>query len=232
MDLEAIAGVQPPVDERVVQGEVEVYVEHGVMSAEPWRIESVGAADWAMRRLAECEARVIEYQGEVALWESVRDRVARAGEWFEDRLKEWAVSERTEQRKTFPLAHGTVRTSKRQPGIMVTDEDAALAWATSECPDAVKTTTKFLVSEACAKVTECVVAFTSTDKTTGEVERIPVDPSPLDPVRLDALRAKLGDGYVVEPVIDLFVVDTLGRLVPGLAVKPGTVTASVTPLGL
>lgn len=234
MDLEAIAAVPAPVDEGVVQNEVAVYVEHGRMVEQPWRITSLGAADWAMRQLAECDTRARQYGDEIALWTQVRDRIGRAGEWFEDRLKEWAVGERTPQRKTFPLAHGSVATREGKARIEVVDEDAAIVWAKSTCPDAVKTTEKFMVSEACASIVECVIAFTATDKATGEVERIPLKdgPAPLDADRVAALREKMGDGYVVEPETQLYVLDGVGLPVPGLGVKLGSITATVTPLGL
>lgn len=239
MDLEAIAGVtDPSIDEDAVGAEVTGWVEGRDVDSiaqglrEPWKITSLGAADWAIRRLAECQARAQEYRDEIALWQDAARRIESAGEWFEDRLKEWAVEQRSPQRKTFPLAHGTVSTRQSQPKIEVVDEPAAILWAKVAAPGAVKVTEAFRVSEVkgAADIVECVVAFAATNKSTGEMERIEVEPAPVDPERIAALVDKMGDGYVVEPIMALRVVDTNGKMVPGLAVRLGSVTASVTPL--
>lgn len=234
MDLDVIAAVPPAVDEGAVQAELEAYLAGRDVERAPWRITTLGQADWAMRQYGDIQARVQEYRDEVALWQAALKRVEQAGDWLEERLKEWGADQRTPQRKSFPLAHGTVYTRESKQRIEVVDEDAALGWAKVACPDAVKVTEEFRVSMVgdAARIQDCVVAFTSTNKATGEAETITLKsgPVPLDPERLAALRDKLGDGYQVDPIVKPYVVDGAGALVPGMRVRAATVTASVTPL--
>ena len=236
MDLDKLAKIEPPTDEQAVEQDLERWLDggHPVMHRPPWAITDNNSADWAIQRLAECRARVQEYRDTIALWQNALDRIDAAGDWFEDRLKEWAVANRTPQRKSFPLAHGTVGTRSSQQRIEVVDEPAAIAWAKVAAPAAVKSTERFLKSEVggAASIVQCVMALRATDKATGEYELIAVDVAPLDPARLAKLQTKLGDGFVVEPVFEQYVLDPTGAQVPGLTVKPAEVTASVTPLGL
>lgn len=235
MDMEAIAGVVAPVDERAVEAEVTAYVtgHTNAMVAAPWSIESLGQAEWAMRRLAQVRAAEQEYRDEVAMWEAATERVAKAGDWFEERLKEWGLANRTDARKTLLTAHGSVATRKAEPKLMISDQATALAWAKQHCPDAVKVTEEVQISKVTGlHVGECIVGFVSTDKATGEVERITVEPRPLTDERVAEVQAKLGDGYHVDVLTELFAVDDNGNLPAGFIVKPGSVTATVNPLGL
>lgn len=235
MDLERIAGVEPPVDEDAVHEEVAAYVGGVELHREPWKITSLGQADWAMRRFAEARALAQTYQDEIDLWTVPLKKIRAAAGWFEDRLKEWAIEQRTPSLKTIRTAHGTIPTRQSQPKITVVDEAEAIGWGWRVAPDTIKQTEKFLVSAIGdrASIVECVVAYESVDKTTGEVERIPVmgSPVPLVPAMLDQLRERMGDGYTVDAVTEPFVVDVEGMIVPGLTVTPGDVTATVTPLG-
>lgn len=261
MDLDRLAAVEPAVDERAVEEELALYLSppppptRGASAAparEPWKITSVAAADWAMRMLGDCKARVQEYDDQITLWQRARRQIATAGDWFEERLKEWGIGERTPQRKSFPLAHGTIQTRETQPRAVVVNEDQAIAWAKVVVPDAVKVEESFLISRAGVTVEPLVVAFASTQKATGDVETIPVDrlkmqPAPLDQLMFANLQERLGDGFVVEAVTELFAVHhttmTVGEgehaeevdsvvIVPGLDVQDGAVTATVRPLGV
>lgn len=238
MDLQRIAGVEPPVDEAAVQEEVAAYLGGVELRREPWRITSLGQADWAMRRVAECRALAERYDGEVRLWQAARSKIVGAADWFEDRLKEWAIAERTEANKTIRTAHGTVPTRKSKPKITVVDEGAAIAWAKTACPGAVKVVESFLVSVADgtgAYIANVPVGWVATNKDTGEVERIPsIDPpdSILIAERLAAVKERMGDRWLVEVETQPAVVDADGRPVPGLDVTPGRITATVTPLGI
>jgi hypothetical protein len=232
MDIEAIAGLQSPVDEERVQGDVERYVR-GEPEGAPWRIASIGQADWCMQRLADIQRRVVQYTDEIALWQAALRNVQAASDWFQDRLMEWGVEQRTAARKTFPLAHGTVRTTEHKARMQVDDEKAALEWAKVACPAAVQVREKFLISEVgtAAHVTACVVGYKATNKASGEYERIPIkQPYPFDEVTLAQIADRLGDGFVVEAEMEDFVLDGEGNVVPGLSVRPGSITASVTPL--
>lgn len=240
MDLERIAGVETPVDEDDVQAEVEAYVA-GVPDTrstrrEPWKITNLGQADWAMRRLAECRALADRYRDELLLWKTAQGKISAAGEWFEARLKEWAISERTSSVKTIRTAHGTIPTREQKAKISVADETAAVEWARRACPDAVKVSESFLVSQLgeTARIDKVAVAWVATNKGTGEVERLPtaVIAMPIADERVRTVQAKLGDGYVVEIETRPAVVDVEGREIPGLAITEGSITATVTPLGV
>jgi hypothetical protein len=231
MDLERIAAVELPVDEAVIEAELNDYVQGAPLAGriEPWKITNVGQADWVMRKLADVTAYRQELDDQVSLWQAARDRVKRAGEWFEARLREWAIAQRTKERKTFPLAHGTVGTRESKARITVFDEQLAIEWARKACPGAIKKSESFLISQVteakAASIEEFVVAWRVTDKATGEQ----TEHAPGSVVEVDDLRAS---GHVVEMITELRVVDAEGKLVPGLGVREAEVTATVTPLGL
>lgn len=236
MDLERVAGVETPVDETDVQAEVEAYVDGAPTRREPWKITNLGQADWAMRRLAECRALAERYDDELLLWKTAKSKISAAGEWFETRLKEWAIEQRTTGVKTIRTAHGTIPTREHKAKISVVDEDAAIEWARRACPDAVKKVESFLVSQLgdTARIDQVAVAWVATNKETGDIERLPtvVIAMPVAETRLPNVQAKLGDGYVVEIETMPAVVDVEGRPIPGLAITEGSITATVTPLGV
>lgn len=236
MDLERIAGA-PGVDEQSVEAEIDEYLGGDRSgSREPWSITSLGAADWAMRRYSDALALVQRYDDEIFLWNKAKERIGGAASWFEDRLREWAISERTDKRKSFPLAHGTVSTRTVPAKARVDDEAVVLEWARTACPDAVDVVPaheRFLISKSTAAVVHVVVAWEAIDKTTGEVQRIDVDPPIADGrERLERLRERMPT-FTVEAVYDLAVVDgATGLVVPGMSVVPASTSASVKPLGL
>lgn len=228
MDWSGISGVVAPVDEAQIEVEVSLHVAGMDRLKDPWRIASIGQADWAMRRVAEARAIIQQYDDEIALWREARRRIESAGDWYEERLKEWAVEQRTETRKSFPMAHGTISTKKIAPKVEVVDEDAAIGWARRSCVLAIKTTESFQVSKATVRVVPLVSEYELVDKATGLVEHRQVEPRPFDQADVDALQAEVGDGYVVAVSnAPLGVVDEAGRPVPGLAVRPGRITATV-----
>ena len=240
-DWEQIAGAKPPVDEDAVMAEVAEFVgQHGAkvpapVRAEPWRIKSLGEADWAMRRLAEAEARVQQYRDEVALWNDALRRIESAEQFFHDRLTEWALAERTKDRKSFPLAHGTVSTREQGEAIEVVDEDAIVTHAESsaDLAGAVKVTKKWSLAEMKnlehpPRIVDMIVAFEAISKETGETETLEVEPSVFTQSKLDAVVEAMGDGYQVTAITERAVVDRFGGVVPGLAVRPKRVTAHVT----
>lgn len=272
MDWNAVAGVEPPVDEDAVEAELVAYVAGAVEPVrEPWSITTPGQADWAMRRLADAREQERGMRDEVTLWQAAAARLSTAGNWFEDRLKEWALAHRTKERKTFPLAHGSIGTTERKAAIEVVDEDAAIEWAkntpiTVVCPEcngaqpddegkvycarcdndgtvsvplaslgAVKVSEDFRISAAkdYVRIGELVVGWLAIDKSSGEQQRIVLDVyRPFVQAELDQVQTTLGDGYVVQAETLDAVVDAAGVPVPGLGVKPGSVTASVRPLGV
>lgn len=235
MDLDRVAGVEPAVDESDVQAELERYLSGEAEPAgrEPWRITTVGQADWALEQVAAAHRRRQGYQDEIDLWTAALKRLTAGAEWLEERLKEWAAAERTDKVKSFPLAHGTVATRKSNRAIDVVDEDAAIEWARSACPDAVKKVESFLKSNVgdAARIAEVIVAYEAVNTLTGDVERVPTPkPAVFDAAKFERLRDRLGPDYTVQPIMDWAVLDQQDLPVPGLAVRPESVTATVTPL--
>lgn len=234
MDLERITGAPAPVDEQEVGAALAEWMsptDLAADSAPAWSITSLGAADWAMARVAELRRIEREYADQIALWEAARQRAANGVEFFEHHLEEWALGERTEKRKTFPLAHGTVATREVRPRVIVTDEEAAITWCAKHNPDALRSTTKVLISEVAVRVGHVVVGYTAQHKTTGEVEtvRLPA-PKPSTADDIAVIAARLGDDWTVEAITDLAAIDSDGLPVAGFGVQPGHVSASVTPL--
>lgn len=239
MELDKIAGLPVEVDENAVENELMAYVDGRQelpMRHEPWSIASLGAADWAFRRLAELRARMRGYDEEIALWTQAKGRLGNAASWFEDRLAEWAVREReaTPKIKTFATAHGTVSTRETKPRIEVVDEEVAIAWAQVHDHAAVKVDTSLLVSKlVVAHIGQLVVAWRATSKETGETERIVIEPpKPLTDEWRQAIVDKIGDAFTVEPVFADYVLDDNDQPVPGLGVRAGYISPTVTPIGL
>lgn len=247
MDWEKLAGIESPVDEDEVEAQINVHLggSRGLEGREKgpdgewrdkpvWRIETEGAANWALVKVAEARERERRYQAEIDLWQRALRQIKGAADFLEERLKEWAVAQRTKARKSFPLAHGTVSTRDVKPRIVVDDEHEAVAWAEAHCPGAVKVTKEFRVSEAKEqlRIVPIVEGFVATNRATGEVERIEVEWAPLDEDKLAQLRERM-EGWSVEPITGgAIVVDDGGKVVPGLSVIPGRISATVTPLGM
>lgn len=156
MDIVQVVGpVEPVVDEQRIAWELEGFVTGHYAAVDGmavrtdrdddnvrprWSIDSLGAADWCMQQVARVQSLVDEYHAEVVRWTEVRDRVARAGEFFRGHLERWAIGERTDKRKSFPLAHGTVSTREQPRSVEIVAVDAAVAWCKGHHPAAVKTT--------------------------------------------------------------------------------------------
>lgn len=233
-----LVAAESAVDESVIDVELSAHVAGEDLPVhEPWRIRTLAEADWCIQRVAESQELVQRYQHEVELWSHARQRAERAADWFELRLKEWGVEQRTStpSRKSVQLAHGVVQTRSAGERVEVVDEQLALAWARTACPDAVRVSERFLVSEVdkCVQVVDVIVEWRATDKSTGECEFQPeADTVVFSAHAVAAVQERLGSGFVVEARTERRVVDALHESVPGLGVRPEHVTATVRPLGL
>lgn len=239
MDLERLVGVAPPVDEDAVTAVLQQRLD-GMPVAMPARwVDTPGKADWCAQRLAEVEALARRYRDEVALWTDAVRRVQSVGDWFRDELASWGIAQRTRAVKTVPLAHGTIATRENPARIRVVDEDAAVAWAEVMDADAVKVEKSVLVSKLTrATLQHVLLGLDVTDTETGDthLEAIPADAQL--PVKSRTVQAYLdrwaamNPTWRCEPIIELRVVDPDGRPVPGLAVVPAEVRATVRILDL
>lgn len=107
---------------------------------ERWKIEDDGAAEWAMRKLAQYEAddsdataRAAEWQEQIDQWldRQLRRNDARAS-FFRTALMNYALRERAasnDQRKTIDLPSGQVKTRMSKGKLQVLNDDAVIVWA-------------------------------------------------------------------------------------------------------
>jgi phage host-nuclease inhibitor protein Gam len=109
-----------------------------------WSITSPGSADWALLRLAECEAEVaeIERQGEAAKARidarvaALRAKAGRGIAYFTFKLTEYAAAHRSEivrgKRKSRDYVHGRIAFRNGGGRLVVTDEKALKAWVEAQ----------------------------------------------------------------------------------------------------
>ncbi len=130
--------------------------------AESWHVEDLGSAEWAMRRvakatqeLAEIDAAEQQWREEIDEWRAkVAKRPNQTVEFFTEHLSRFARNRRAinEDKKTLVLPSGEVRTKISKEKIVVDDKQAAIEWARTGAPDAIKITESLLVSELAAHV--------------------------------------------------------------------------------
>ncbi len=208
--------------------------EPSAVGRQPFEVTNLDQADWCMQQLGALDATAREYADTITLWEDARRRVLVARAWFEERLREWAIANRTEQRKSFPLAHGTVSTRRTGPKIELVDEDAALPSVEQHAPDAVKVTKSIQVSRLgdAVRVATIVTGYDALNQSTGETQHIEVKrPTVLDEAVLHGIRDRM-PGWTVTPVTHLEARAADGSPVPGFDVRPEVVSATPKPSGL
>jgi phage host-nuclease inhibitor protein Gam len=110
----------------------------------PWTVQTIGDADWAMQRLAECEEEIAELdrQAEAAQaliahrLETLKERAARGSAFFRYKLTEWAESHQGEllhgKKRSRDLLHGRVAWRSRAERLVVTDREALAAWLAAQ----------------------------------------------------------------------------------------------------
>lgn len=117
--------------------------------AQAWRIDGTGSAAWAMAHVARAEAalsdltaQAVEWYGRIDAWlahEAAPHR--RTKEFFESQLERYALDRREAdpKAKSLTLPDGKVSTTAKGAKVIVTDEEAAIEWARTHAPEAVKT---------------------------------------------------------------------------------------------
>lgn len=193
----------------------------GDVAQQGWTITDIGAADWAMARLAELEAEaaaVTEHADRVRAavnayeqrgltaprrgpdgqeWPSITDAIIR----FRSLLEAFALEQREAGNgTTVSLVSGSVTTRRNPERVVITSEAALIDWAEGYGLDVVETTKRVLVSE---------------------LRRI-VKPVPADDPdgHRFAVIAADQDALMLLPEI------------PGVAIEPATITATVKPDGV
>jgi phage host-nuclease inhibitor protein Gam len=165
--------------------------------ADPWEITDLGAAEWAMRHVAECDTELAQLETMRAEWvdqierwfgdasQPVRSRRA----FFDAHLQAWAIDERERsggKTKSIDLPSGRVSTREQKPRVVVFDEPAVVEWA-----------------ETVGVVDEVAPAVRKVQVTALRAQ-----------VRVDGQRLVLSSGEILDSV-------------PGCDIDPGGITATV-----
>ena len=113
---------------------------------EPFTVDDDSKADWAMRKLASVRRKQADnkaiYDRElqrVSEWlEKVNTDLERDAEWFESNLRPYALQERSKDRKSIVLPHGTIKTVSGRIKFDIEDESKFIEWAETNAPELVR----------------------------------------------------------------------------------------------
>lgn len=116
-----------------------------------FEVRDMSSANWVLRHLADCDAKEAAVNAMVdAEVEALHMRAERIlgpirnkREFFEQaysaQLEEWARGQVEGQKsKSIKLLHGDIGFRKSPDKLVIDDEVKAIAWAESECPEAIK----------------------------------------------------------------------------------------------
>jgi hypothetical protein len=210
-----------------------------------WEITDLGAAEWAMRHVAEAAAQQAALQAQADEWghriqqwyhQAAMPLLARRT-FFEGHLNRWAIAEREAGHgKTQTMPSGRVMTREQKPAVEVADEAAVIAWAdergvgddvapaqprkvyVNPLRDHVQA--RPVVTAARVVLSDGEVLYWHAD--THEQPLPGVGDGWPSPEEAEALVAQ------VEPQAwHLEALDTDGQPVPGVTIRPGKVTATV-----
>ena len=114
---------------------------------ESWSVTDLGSADWALSRVAECEAESEEIEAQrvaavaaiEARAETLKNRSARGAAFFRMKLAIWAEKNpdmiRQGKKKSRAFLHGSIGTRKKGGKLVVVDRDALVAWIREQPPE-------------------------------------------------------------------------------------------------
>ena len=113
---------------------------------EPFVVDDDSKADWAMRKLASIRRKQSDNKAifdreikRVAEWlEKVNTDLERDAEWFEANLRPYALTERSKDRKSIVLPHGTIKTISGRVKFDIEDETKFIEWAETNAPELVR----------------------------------------------------------------------------------------------
>lgn len=212
--------------------------------ARAWTVTDDGAAEWAMRHVADAEREIGELRAQADEWTArIEDWFARKTRSAEARrafmsahLEAYALTLRAESGgkvKTVILPSGRVSTRGGGPRVVVYDEEAVLAWADRHHPNIVQR--KVLVTDlrTVAKPVEMLIAAKVTHSPCGCVASladmegltIPAVGTAVEcpECGAEALLARVDPTETVLVAVD----SVNGGGVPGAAVEQPDVTVSV-----
>ena len=142
-------------------------------------------ADWAIRKLAVVRKKQAENQAiydaevqRITEWLStVNTALQRDALYFEAVLRPYALTQRTEGRKSITLPHGTIKTTAGQPKVEFKDEAAFIEWAKTNDPTLLKVKTDIDKTAVKALITEEGVVISTQGEIVPDVEVIPAETS-------------------------------------------------------
>lgn len=214
--------------------------------AQAWRIDGTGSAAWAMAHVARAEAalsdltaQAVEWYGKIDEWlvhESEPHRRTKA--FFEGQLQRYALDRREAdpKAKSLTLPDGKVSTTAKGAKVIVTDEDAALEWAHSHAPEAVRerTTTYLSLTELREAVKACKVETLAWVTHSCGCKVSVRDDEGLDLPEIGTLVESCSEcgaealiGKIEPLAYRWLALDASGAHVPGVDVEPDSVTAKV-----
>jgi phage host-nuclease inhibitor protein Gam len=109
-----------------------------------WQIETAASVDWALQRIAECEAEAdaIDVQADAAIKRinerrgELKAKAARGAGFFRFKIQEYATKHRsallTGKKKSRDYVHGRVGFRQKGGRLEVRDREALLAWLASQ----------------------------------------------------------------------------------------------------
>lgn len=165
---------------------------------QPWQIDTVRMAEWAMRKVSQAEAEIFDAKQHAEYWHHEIDewlikatsRAQTTSRFLGHHLEEFALAVRItsdHKLKTVELPAGVVNTRADKAKVVVVDETKLIEWCEVNLNAAVKIDKSILVSELRKHV--------------------------------EIASDGMSDPVVVDPVT--------GELVPGVDVMPERVTAKV-----
>lgn len=142
-------------------------------------------ADWAIRKLAAVRKKQTENEAifnaevtRITEWLStVNTALQRDALYFEAVLRPYALTQRTEGRKSITLPHGTIKTTAGLPKIEFKDESAFIEWAKANDPTLLKVKTDIDKTAVKALITEEGVVISTQGEIIAGVEVIPAETS-------------------------------------------------------
>jgi hypothetical protein len=203
-------------------------------------IETPGVANWCLHQLSEIAELRRTYVDELDLWAASIERLDKMAGWLETRLRGWGIESRTRTHKSFMLPAGRVATRDVKPGLEIVDHASVVDWAAAQHPELVHTTVtkQVLVSELvdAVKIADLPARVVRRNTETGEVFELTDaqdDVPNWSDKELAAFVAHAKDGFMdpwtvvieTEPVV---LDAATGAPVPGVRVRPGRISATVT----
>jgi phage host-nuclease inhibitor protein Gam len=149
-DIIAVAESMPPSKPLGTTPEIEAYEDEQDASVRglAWRVTDLSSADWALRRLAECEAEAaeIDRQAEAAIAQiearraALKARAENGAGYFRFQLIRFAGEKRGEllkgSKKSRDLIHGRIQFRASPERLKVTDPVALEGWLLTQPPEA------------------------------------------------------------------------------------------------